>query len=387
MRTRERVRIAFIVTELSVGGAELMLWKLLSRLDRERFESRVFGLSSRADHTVAMFDEIGVPCELIGVEPTAAAPAGLLRLARRLHDMQPHVVQGWLYHGNLAATLGSSVARCGAAVLWNIRGEPIPDAKRSSRAVAWLGAKLGRVPAKIIYNSRASASAHERLGYPESKRLILPNGFDTEVFRPDPAARAEIRRELDVPADTRLVGLIGRYHPVKDHETFLRAAALVRSEARRVDFVLAGKDVDAKNATLRTLIGELGLQERVHLLGLRQDMPRLTAALDLSVLSSTVEGFPNVVGEAMSCEVPCAVTDVGDSAWIVGDTGRNVPPRDPAALASAVSELLALGDDALAELGRRARQRIIDEFSLPSVVRRYEALYEQVHSDARAPQA
>jgi glycosyltransferase involved in cell wall biosynthesis len=107
-------------------------------------------------------------------------------------------------------------------------------------------------------------------------------------------------------------------------------------------------------------------------------MPTVTAALDISVLSSTVEGFPNVVGEAMSCGVPCVVTDVGDCAWIVGDTGRTVPARDSQSLANAMAELIALGPDGRRGLGERARQRIAKDFALDAVVRQYQDVYEEV---------
>lgn len=385
--TAQPLRLAFVVTELSLGGAELMLWKLLSRIDRRRFEPRVFGLSARTDHTIDLFARIGVPCEVIGMQADARALAGLLRLAGRLRATRPHIVQGWLYHGNVAATLAVRLARCRSPVLWNIRGAPIPGDKARSRAVTWLGAKLGRLPVRIVYNSTVSAAEHERMGYPSSKRLVVPNGFDTEAFRPSDVARAEMRSTLGLDKDALLVGLFARYHAVKDHENFLRAAALVSAAEPAVHFILAGEDVDASNRKLHDLIARLGLSDRAHLLGLRDDMPHLTAALDISVSSSFVEGFPNVIGEAMSCAVPCVVTDVGDSAWVVGETGRSVRPRDAGALAAAILGVLAMKDADRTTLGRRARQRIVEHFSLPAVVGRYEALYDETHRHAHTSQA
>jgi glycosyltransferase involved in cell wall biosynthesis len=196
-----------------------------------------------------------------------------------------------------------------------------------------------------------------------------------------------MRRELALPADALLIGLIARYHPVKDHENFLRAAALVSAKHPQARYLLVGENIDAANVELRALIAKHGVTDRVYLLGMRGDMPPVTAALDICVSSSTVEGFPNVIGEAMSCGVPCVVTDVGDSAWVVGDTGKNVPPRDSAALASAIDSLVTTGGPDRAALGRRARERIVRNFSLDHIVAQYQSLYSGIYDDACAGKA
>jgi glycosyltransferase involved in cell wall biosynthesis len=187
-----------------------------------------------------------------------------------------------------------------------------------------------------------------------------------------------------MPAETILVGRIGRYHHTKDHPTFLRAAALLLRDYPDTQFLLAGKDVDWNNREMRTLVQNLGLVERVHLLGERLDTPRLTAALDIATSSSHAEGFPNVIGEAMSCAVPCVVTDVGDSVWLVGNTGRAVPSQDPAALAAAWKGVIGLGPEGRSNLGAAARARVLRRFSLASVVEQYESLYETVVAERTA---
>ena len=164
---------------------------------------------------------------------------------------------------------------------------------------------------------------------------------------------------------------------MKDHANFLRAAALLLKEFPDVHFILIGSGVDRENQVLHQLIQDLGLFNRIHLLGERSDMPCLTTALDIATSASAYgEAFPLVVGEAMSCEVPCAVTDVGDSAWIIGNTGRVVPPRDSEALANAWKDLIELGAKGREALGKAARARIIEHFSLDAVVAQYERLYE-----------
>jgi glycosyltransferase involved in cell wall biosynthesis len=371
-----------------VGGAELMLWKLLSRIDRDRYDPVIYALSSRADHILRRFDAIGVSYHLLGITPNARAAAGLVRLARKLKETQPDLIQGWLPHGNIAATISRFISRLRTPVLWSIRGAPIPDERRLARAVARLGAIMASSATKIVYNSTVSAAEYEeRLGYRRDKRLVIPNGFDTDLFAPCEEARVTMRRALGLPEEALVIGLIARYHPVKDHENFLRAAALVSKKHPHARYLLVGESIHAANVGLRALIAKHDATDRVHLLGMCDDMPRITAALDICVSSSTVEGFSNVVGEAMSCGVPCVVTDVGDSAWLVGDTGKNVPPRDPVALASAIESLATMTGPQRAALGHRARERIIRNFSLDHIVAQYQSLYSGIYDDARAGKA
>ena len=383
------IRIAFVLTEFVVGGAEMMLWKLVSRMDRERFTPLVVGLSPRVDVMLERFTSANVDCRVLGISRAREAPLGLLRLAAALRQFRPDLVQGWLYHANIAASVASWVVSRRTPVMWSIRGAPDWNHLDNwqKRLTRWTGRKLSPLPRRIVHNSLAGAVAHEQLGYAAHSRVVLPNGFDTIAFQASADARQALRRALNVQDDAVLVGLIGRYDPLKDHRNFLRAAGLLKQNYPRMRIVLAGERLDQSNEELGRLIRDMGLADRVHLLGLRNDMNAVTAALDISVLSSTSEGFPNVVGEAMSCEIPCVVTDVGDCAWIVGDTGRIVPPHDSDRLAHAIGELMELGPDGRSALGKRARERIIQRFSLDSVVKQYEDLYETVCRESHSEQS
>ena len=209
--------------------------------------------------------------------------------------------------------------------------------------------------------------------------MVIPNGFDLAAFKPDAKARTAVREELGISQEALLIGLVGRFDPQKDHRNFVAAAARLRAYCPQVHFLLCGDGVNWNNAELTGWIGEAGLRQQFHLLGRREDMPRLTAALDISSTSSSYgEGFPNVIGEAMACGVACAITDVGDSAFIVGETGLVVPPRDPEALAHAWKKLIEMGPEGRQKLGETARKRILENFSLPDIVARYEALYKEV---------
>jgi len=366
-----------IINDLSVGGAEITLYKLLSEMDEVRFSFAVVSLKNRGKLRERI-EALGVPVYTAAMSQAVPAPLSIWRLIRLVRRLMPDVIQGWMSHGNLMSQLTAAFAPGRVAVLWNIRQSlySLDYEKRMTAMAIKLGARISTKPTGIIYNSRVGAAQHAAIGYSLEKALVIHNGFDTELFTPSGVARHSVRSELGVAQNTILIGLIGRYHALKDHPNFLRAAALLREKISDVQFVLAGREINWDNQPLRELIQELGLVERVHLLGERQDMPRITAALDLAVSASFGEGFPNVIGEAMACGVPCVVTDVSDLPWIVGGTGRVVPPRDAAALAQAFVEMVELGVDGREELGAAARERIMERFGLDSMVTQYEALYE-----------
>jgi glycosyltransferase involved in cell wall biosynthesis len=374
------IKIIHIITDLSTGGAEMMLYKVLSKTDRNRFEPVVISLS---DHGTLgeRIEGLDIPVIDIGMKRGRPTLIGILRLITISRELKPNIIQGWMYHGNLAAQIADLFTPGQTFVLWNIRQSlySLLYEKRLTAAVIKLGSYLSRFPEYIIYNSKTSASQHEAIGYRANARVFIPNGFDTDHFVPSDEAKISVRSELGITGDVFLIGLICRYHPMKDHLNFLKAASLLLKKHSNVHFILAGDQVDESNSELCEKIHDLQLSNQVHLLGERRDIPRLVAALDIAVSSSYyAEAFPNVVGEAMSCAVPCVVTDVGDSAFIVGDTGRVVQPRDPQALADACSELISLNAYQRRDLGLKARQRILEHFSLDAVVRQYEALYEKI---------
>jgi glycosyltransferase involved in cell wall biosynthesis len=372
------LRIAHVITGLALGGAETALYRLLATMDRERFEPAVVSLSG--DGPVgARIRALGVPVHALELRAAPTLPATAWRLVRTLARLGADLVQGWQYHGSLAAQLTQPWLPWRTPVLWNIRHciYDLRDEKRLTAAAVRLGARLSGRAARLIYVARASAVQHEALGYRSDRRVVLPNGFDTERFAPNPEARRRLRAELGLPGSAVLIGHVARYHPMKDHANFLAAARELRRSHSDVHFVLAGDRVDPSNGVLARDVGALGLGRHAHLLGRRDDVPDVLAALDIATSASYSEAFPNVIGEAMACGVPCVATDVGDSALIMGDAGRLVPPRHSAALAEAWRAVLALGEDGRAALGRQGRRRIVAEYGLRAIAGRYEDLYEE----------
>lgn len=381
-----KIKLLHVINSFEYGGAEAMLCSLLARADRQRFEPSVVSLID--DLRVAGgIVERGTPLTVLGMKPGVPDPRGVWRLARLIRRLRPHVVQTWMDHSNL---IGGLAARLSARVplVWGVHhSNHIPAlTKRSTLVTVAACARLSRqLPARIVCCSDSARAAYARLGFAAERMTVIPNGFDTDAFQPSAEARLDVRRELGVAPETPLVGLVARFDPFKDHANFLRAAALVAHRLPPVRFLLCGDRVDSGNAPLSAQITALGLEERCHLLGPRRDVPRLHAALDLLVSSSASEAFPLAVGEAMACGVPCVVTDVGDSALIVGETGRVVPPGDSPALADACEALLRLEPGERAWLGWAARRRIEERFSLGAITGRYETLYADLAEEAAVP--
>ena len=316
-------------------------------------------------------------------------PRALIRLTRLLRSLRPDVVQTWLYHADLIGGLAAKLAG-GVPVAWGLHlGNLAPELnKRSTLMTARACARLsGVLPKAIVCCAEATKASHTEIGYRTDRMVVIPNGFDLNQFRPDAVARNRIRQELSVAADAVLVGLVARLDPQKDHKTFVQAAGLLASFRPDVRFLLCGAGVTWDNQHLASWIEAAGLRDRVHLLGRRDDMAAVQAALDISCSSSRGEAFPLAVGEAMAAGIPCVVTDVGDSAVIVGDTGRVVPAGDPAAMAAAMKAMVALGHAGRDQLGVSARRRIAERFSLERMNARYESLYADLSQPTRTASA
>ncbi len=361
---KDCIRILHIITGLSTGGAERMLVRLLAQGSAGHV---VVSLRGDGPQGVAL-RALGVPVYLLGLRPW--------RWWRLLRELRPQRVVGWMYHGNLVATLVGWL--CRVPVVWNVR-HSVADLRRERPALRWViraGAWLSASPRVIVYNSAVAAGQHEELGYDARRTLVLPNGVDTVVFAPSASARVALCDELGLPAQAFIVGHLARFHPMKDHVGFLQAAALLRASVPEAHFVMAGRGVDQESAALVAEIERLGLAGHVHLLGERGNVSALLAGLDLFVLSSAWgEGFPNVVVEAMACGVPVVTTDVGDAAAVVGETGRVVAPGEPQALAEAMVSLYELGEAERRALGEVARRRVVESFAIAAVAQRYQATW------------
>jgi glycosyltransferase involved in cell wall biosynthesis len=377
--------VTHVITGLGAGGAETALHRLVSST-RARLDHDVVSLTGPGHFGPKLLAE-GVPVTCLNMRPGAPDPVALVRLIRHLRARRPDVVQSWMYHANLLAGLAAAAAGR-IPTVWGIRhSELARSTKRSTRWTSAACAALsGILPAGIVFCAHSALRAHAGMGYRAGRMVVIPNGFAAEALARDPAAGARIRRELSIDEEAVVVGTVSRFHPDKDPDNLLRAARRVAGAEPRAIFVLVGHGLDASNAWLSSRVGELGLRDRVRLLGERKDVLALLSAVDVFAQASRTEAFPNSLGEAMLCSAACVATDCGDSREIVGSTGLIVPVENSAALAGAILELLAVGPAGRAALGARARDRVRERYDLREVARRYADLYAEVREeDASAP--
>ncbi len=370
------LKILFVSTGLHTGGAERMLLKLLQNIDRTRFDPVVVSLIDEGT-LGGEISKLGIQVFSLRINTLKGMTTALWRLAKIIRQGRFDVIQGWMYHGNLLAWLGRLFSLRRAALCFGIRHTlyDLTREKRHTRAVIKANALLSSRADSCMFNSEVSLSSHRKFGFASASMEVIPNGFDIRAFDPSPSCAEALRLELKLD-QAPVVGMVARFDPAKDHRNFLAAASRVHAAYPSVRFVLAGRNVDWNNSQLVEWVDEFGLRAAISLLGERKDIPALNSLFDIACLSSYMEAFPNVVGEAMACATPCVVTDVGDCAAVVGDTGLVVPPADHQALAAAIQSMLAMPAGKRAELGLAARKRISGLFELNSIVEKYMRFYE-----------
>lgn len=369
-------RIVFIITNLSTGGAEAMLLKLLERLDRQNFEPLVISLVSVGE-VGSKIRSLGIPVRALGMARGWTSLARFFELVRTIRDCRPDIVHTWLYHADLLGGLAAKLAGVGV-VYWGVRSSNL-EARKSrwiTRVVRRICALLSPfIPNRIFFNSEVAMQVHSKLGYARRKMIVIPNGFDLSRFRADKDVRRSMRDDLGCSPDQLVVGMIGRYDPLKNQTGFVSAIEIVHRQMPQVVFLMVGPGVESDNQELVGLLKKSGVMDRVLLLGACDDMPRLLSALDVLASPSYAEAFPNVIGEAMASGVPCVATDVGDCSYIIGDAGQVVKVGDMEGLALCLESVLRLTHEQRAVLGQRARDRVAELFEIGVVVHRYEEVY------------
>ena len=376
------MKILHIINSLDIGGAEKMLVKLAC--------SNVFASDDILIVTLLDKGKLSPELENAGyrVIPLALSkdPISLIRVFKLIsiiREFKPDIIQSWLYQSDLIAGFFASLFRI--PLVWSLRQSNLSavhnrlTTRICIRACAFLSRFLPRI---IISNSTEAARAHQKVGYCRKKTCVIPNGFDTDIFFPNKDNRREMRTNLGLSPCTPVIGMVARYDSQKNHIGFLRAASSVVMHLQQVQFVLVGEGVSWDNRLLATEISRIeNLHQHIHLLGARQDIPLIMSGLDVLALPSAGESFPNVVGEAMASGVPCVVTDVGDCAKIVGDTGSVVEEGDMAGFAKTLIQLLSLPSERRFAHGQAARERIVSHYSIARSAARFRATYLNYISD------
>ncbi len=359
-----------------------MLYRLLVGMNKEVFDLEVISLTDQGQ-LGEKIQQLGIPVRALGLRQgmQIPSPAKLGRLWRYLAGRPVDIIQTWMYHADLMAGIVGKLST-NATVVWNIRADVAPYIKdKKTFILTKVCARLSSLlPTRIVSCSETARKSHLEMGYDSDKIVVIPNGFDLTHYRASQENSTSLRQELGLESTTPLIGLITRYDRRKGLPNFAQAAALLLKDMPAARFLLCGNGIHWENKELMALLQQTGIEHACFLLGRREDVTPILLALDLATSSSESEAFPNVLGEAMACGVPCVATDVGDSALIIGDAGLVVPPRDAQALAAGWRTILMMSKPERVALGAAARRRIEEHFSLSSVVARYENLYREVLS-------
>lgn len=372
--------ILHIITGLDVGGAELMLWRLIEAQRRNSSSQHIVISLTSIGKVGQQLQALGIEVHALNLRSALDIPHVLWKMVRLIRVVRPDIVQTWMYHADLLGGLAARLAG-NRKVIWGVRCSNIPHGRMSSTQMivtlcSWLSHRL---PSRIVCCAESAQAVHVARGYEKNKMLVIPNGYMLSQLKRTPAMRQNARAIFGFGDKDIVVGIVGRFDPMKDYRNFIRAATMVASKVESVKFLMIGRGIDSTNSELRDWLTESGIAHKFVLAGERSDIPNCLAGMDLFCLSSACgEGFPNVVGEAMTMNVPCVVTDVGDAAQIVFDTGTVVAPSDSAELAKALQTMIEIGSAERSRLGELARSRIEKNYSIEIASARFEALYQQV---------
>jgi glycosyltransferase involved in cell wall biosynthesis len=377
------MRVLFLIRALQRGGAERQLVELVRNLDHARFNVTVVTYYRGGE----LADELrSVPnVQVLSADKRSRwdVVGFALRLWRIARSVRPRVVHGYMHGANeLGLLLGRLL---GARVIWGVRASGLDLRHYDSatrllyRTSSWLASRADA----LIANSEAGRRFYVERGYPTNRVLVIPNGIDTELYRFSASERRRLRAQWHVGEGECLVGIVARIDPMKDHETFVRAAAALAATRPAVRFAVVGADGNGGLARIQQLAMQLGVMPRIVWAGPRSDMSAVYSALDILTSSSAFgEGFSNSIAEAMACERVCVATDVGDARKVLGSSGEIVPPAQPDALVRAWSQLLDRGPAWRVARGSEARAYIIDNFSVAALAARTAEVLLQVGASA-----
>lgn len=372
-------KVAHIIIGLNVGGAELMLKRLIihSTQQSSEFEHSVVSLTDLGV-IGPQLQQKGVNVYQLGMGSIQSVPKTFYKLQKLLKKIQPDVVQTWMYHADF---LGGLAAKSIGVknIIWGIRTTDVSQgASKLTVYLSKLCAKLSYIiPNTIICAAQVSKSYHIGIGYDKTKMIVIPNGFDLEALHATKEQGLAIRRQNDLSEKDMVIGSVGRFNPVKNQRLFVEMAAELVKDIPELKFMMVGRDNTAENKELMTWIKDYKLENNFRLLGQRSDIPQCLKAMDIFCLHSKTEGFPNVLVEALFLNLPCLSTDAGDSKIILQDNGYVVPADDLFKLTSSMKQLIkqVLSCDNFMNLNSRGY--IIKNFSIDSISKKYEKVWRE----------
>jgi len=372
-------QIVHVIVGLGTGGAEKVLYKILDCGLETRNRSAVISLSDKGP-LGPRIESMGVPVYEMKFGNTLTDVFRFFRFVSLVRTIEPGLLVGWMYHSNIVVLLARFFLKRKVGVIWNIRHalHEMNTERWRTRFFIRVGALLSRAPDKVIFNSHTSLRHHEHIGYTLNNIEVIPNGFNMECRQRTDINKYILPEELGLDEDISLVGIIGRFHIVKGYRYFIEASKRIIEEYPGVEFALVGRQVDTSNQSLKQWIAGSTYEGRYHLLGERVDIERILPSLKVLVSASITESFPNVLGEAMACGVPCVATDVGDTAAVLAGSGIIVEAKNSHELYRGISQVLSWDEHKYNKISRRARERIETHYSNSTMIERHEQKYDEV---------
>ena len=370
-------KILFLITGLNVGGAENVLFRFLTKIDRGKYQIKVISLIELGS-IAHKINDLDIDVVSIKMKSMFSLPKSIFLLLKKTKEFNPDLIHAFMSHAAIFSSL-TSVFHKRSVIIWNIFCTDFSLGANSflTAIIMKICSLLShKVPKMIIVDSKSAFTAHKNAGYSTTKMSIINNGIDTEYFKPNKFPDRGYREKF-FKNDDFIIGMVARYHPVKAHDIFLKAAGIISEEKKNIKFLMNGQGIE-NNKNLAKIIKEQKIEEFVHLSNDNLDIKTVLPVCDLLISPSHHESFPNIIGEAMAFEIPCIVTNVGDCKLIVGECGRVVNPDSPEKIAEAIKIMTGLPRKRFVETGKMARKRIMDNFSLDLMCRKYEKIYNDL---------
>ncbi len=375
------MRIVHIITSLGDGGAENTLYKIC-KYDNKNIHS-VISLKGPGKY-FSLLNKLGIKVYCLNLKFYSIYK--FFSLLNLLQYLKPDIVQTWLVHADLIGGIAARLLGI-KKIIWNVRYSNFKIGKAKFLTIFFvklLSVLSFLIPKLIIIVSKKAKKIYAIKGYDSKKLKFIPNGYDLSILRSNKIHRKIFRKKIKIKKKLPIIGNVARYDPKKDHSNLLNALSIIRS--KNIDFLccLFGSNINRNNLKLVSEIKKLDLSKHIKLLGQNNNISKVMNGLDVYIQSSSYgEGFPNVVAESMACGIPCVVTDVGDSSFIVNKTGWLVPPNNSIKLAKAIEEALyELRTEKWKKRSNKARLRIKKKFDISKMLKSYNKSWYQVYKNS-----
>lgn len=369
---QKKIKIVHIIVGLNNGGAEMMLYKLLKYMDKEKYECSVISMMDEGIMGERI-KKLGIPVQCLNMKrgiPSIQAIIKTLGICKN-----KDIIQTWMYHADFLGFIVSKILK--KKIIWGIHHSNLEKNKnkKSTLLIAKINSYLSKWTDSIVSCSIIAKEKHIEYGYYGEKINIIPNGFELDKFKYIENSKKILEKEFPILKDKLIFSLVARYEILKDHKNCIEAMRIIKEKyLKNFILLLCGTNINEENLELLKLIEKNKIEENVLLLDRRDDIPIIMSATDIYISSSLGEGFPNVIGEAMACETPCIVTNVGDSAYIVGNSGGVVERNNSFKLAEEIINFIE--GKGYKKNRKKCRERIINNFEIKKIVKKYEELYD-----------